>query len=81
MSDRDFRCAPGTTGCPQGGNGVYGINSGLNDKLVMWTNGLHQGFGNLLLADGSVQTVNSAQLKTKLVSGDDNGSLHFAPPR
>lgn len=84
--DRDFRPnTPGPVGCSRGSiNNAAGIGVNQGGSLVEWTNSVHASAGHLLFTDGSVEYVNSAKLRSVLLSPEvqnDAGSIHFINAR
>jgi prepilin-type processing-associated H-X9-DG protein len=71
----------GLNSCPQGGTGCNRLTSQAAPGTAIWTNAVHRNFGNALFADGSVEALDNATFQKRVVSGDENQSLHYAPAR
>ena len=72
--DRNLR-TQGVTSCSQGVNNADSISLSFGNH-VLWTNAVHGLNGNILRADGRVEFVGLAGLKTALHWGQDDNSNH-----
>ena len=84
-TDRNIRYDNNNIGCSSGLTAIQEISArgtkgtGTPAKAP-WTNAIHGARGNVLIADGSVQSVNTQGLDTLADLGDDNGSTHWLVP-
>jgi hypothetical protein len=86
ISDRNLLHDGIGSGCSSGVTPVRQINGKANivTSLVKWIDDKDYGHGKaggVALLDGSVSSINQAELKVLFRSGDDNGSVHFMFPQ
>jgi prepilin-type N-terminal cleavage/methylation domain-containing protein len=81
--DRNIRYDVAATGCSAKINNVSQINTdrGAGWSQGGWTNAIHGAKGNLAVVDGHVESTVNTSFRELVSLADDNGSVHFLPPR
>lgn len=82
--DRNIRYDAAATGCSAKVNNVSNIRTtrgGGTWGNAGWTNANHGPKGNLAVCDGSAESTVASSFRELVELADDNGSVHFLPPR
>ncbi len=77
ISDRNIHWDEANNTC---GSGLTLIQTALRDGSAHWTNAIHGTHGNVGQVDGSVHQTTTVELRTYVLQGDDNGTVHFVVP-
>lgn len=77
--DRNIRYSV-TANCATGVFGVPSINARPDSSVLYLTKSIHGFLGNVLFSDGSVRELSNEGFTKALLTGDDNGSVHFLIP-
>ncbi len=77
ITDRNIKWDAANTRC---GSGLTLIETAQRNGSAHWTNAIHGVHGNVGQVDGSVHQTTSIELRSYVLRGDDNGSVHFVVP-
>ena len=84
IGDRNIRYDTAASGCSARVNNVSTIRTTRSSAgwgVSTWTNALHGVKGNLGIVDGSLEPTVPSSFRETVSLADDNGSVHFLPPR
>jgi prepilin-type N-terminal cleavage/methylation domain-containing protein len=81
--DRNIRFDSASSGCSARVNNVSTVRTSRGGSWgnAGWTNSIHGMKGNLAVVDGSVESTVQSSFRELVELADDNGSVHFLPPR
>jgi len=77
ISDRNLKFDDFNNAC---GSGLTLVQTALRMGNAHWTNAIHGLRGNVGQVDGSVHETTTTQLRTYVLQGDDDGTVHFLVP-
>lgn len=83
VGDQNIRYDALATGCSAKVNNVARLQTTRSGSwgIGTWTNSIHGNKGNLGVVDGSVESTVPSSFRELVSLADDNGSVHFLPPR